>query len=1071
MPLGPEVKEGVFLFEHGISPYDGGIFHQAPFLLLVFHVLSKFPSIVSPLLFSGTDALTSLALLRMARYKLILQKSERWEPRGPPVWAELALDGTTNDRSDPKLSQRNTELSHNREPRTKLDSTQGVPLFKDLGSTGSEDDLFQGTTHRFPAKELPLDPTRPIDEESFPELVAALHSLNPLAIAGCVGRSSAVFANAAVVGALYFSVKGKRSLSMLFLSFATYLSLYPIVLLGPCVLLLAGVNPKLPIFVNCGVLLVTFLVILIYLSYELMGRSWEFLGSTYGVILSAPDLSPNVGLWWYFNIEIFDEFRTFFVGVFNLLVVVFGVPVAVRMKTHPLFAAYILSLIMAITKSYPSVLDMVLYLSLFSLHPEVMKYMRQTVTLLFVTPVCLMLPPTFHFLWIYQGRANSNYLYAATLVVGVAQVVLLVDSGMAHCLLLLATLHQICTEFASMEQIALAGKSLCPFLKQTPAQTLRTLAAMPSSRPVVRSISTTAGTARNSSVLLAHATKCPIMGPALESKGVSSAPSATASEGQKRPFSASGKCPFPHETMPLKATAVPHSMSAAVHRPEAVSAAHSHHGHSQPHVKHSDSHKHATVEHEQGKLVQNGVFNYEAFYTQELDKKHKDKSYRYFNNINRLAAKFPVAHTGKGDLVNVWCSNDYLGMGRNKPVLETMKHTLDTYGAGAGGTRNIAGNAQLHLSLEAELASLHGKESALVFSSCFVANDATLTTVCGKLPGCVILSDAKNHASMIDGIKHSGAKKMIFRHNDLEHLEELLKSIPKETPKLIAFESVYSMCGSLGPIKEICDLAEKYGAITFLDEVHAVGMYGEHGAGVAEYINQMHRVDIITGTLAKAYGVVGGYIAASARLVDMVRSYAPGFIFTTSLPPATVAGCLHSVRHLKVSQVERAGQQLNVRELKKHLEERDIPVIPNPSHIVPVLVGNAEDAKQVSDELLVRFGIYVQSINYPTVPRGEERLRITPTPGHTPEMMDELVEALCTIWAERGLKYTSDYVREGPVADVGAGIKVEQLVKLEDVMCGIKPLADEHAKTSPLPFLFHGVGEAQTWEKAAVATA
>ncbi|KXS22315.1 tetrapyrrole biosynthesis, 5-aminolevulinic acid synthase [Gonapodya prolifera JEL478] len=613
-----------------------------------------------------------------------------------------------------------------------------------------------------------------------------------------------------------------------------------------------------------------------------------------------------------------------------------------------------------------------------------------------------------------------------------------------------------------MEKIALAGKSLCPFLKQTPAQTLRTLAAKPSSTPIARTFTSSVGSSPRPSVLLVHATKCPIMGPALESKGVSS------THGQKREFSSSGKCPFPHETMSAMAQALPHHMSVPNHRPEAVSNSHSHHGHSHGHAKHVESHHH-TGDH--GKSVRHGHFDYEAFYTQELDKKHKDKSYRYFNNINRLAQKFPVAHTGKGDFVNVWCSNDYLGMGRNLGVLDTMKKTIDTYGAGAGGTRNIAGNAQLHLSLESEIAALHQKEAGLVFSSCFVANDATLATLCGKLPGCVILSDAKNHASMIQGIRHSGAKKMVFRHNDLEHLEELLQSIPKDTPKLIAFESVYSMCGSIGPIKEICDLAEKYGAITFLDEVHAVGMYGKHGAGVAEYIDQMHRVDIITGTLAKAYGVVGGYIAASAKLVDMVRSYAPGFIFTTSLPPAIVAGCLHSIRHLKHSPVERAGQQLNVRELKRRFEERDIPVIPNPSHIVPVLVGNAEIAKQVSDELLTRFGIYAQSINYPTVARGEERLRITPTPGHTPEMMDHLVEAICTIWEERGLKYTSDYAREGPVADVGTGNTVEQLVTIDDVMAGIKPLADAHAKDSATPFLFHGNGDVQNWGSVAVAAA
>lgn len=288
---------------------------------------------------------------------------------------------------------------------------------------------------------------------------------------------------------------------------------------------------------------------------------------------------------------------------------------------------------------------------------------------------------------------------------------------------------------------------------------------------------------------------------------------------------------------------------------------------------------------------------------------------------------------------------------------------------------------------------------------------------------------------MIQGIRHSGAAKKIFRHNDLAHLEELLASVDINVPKIIAFESVYSMCGSIGPIKEICDLAEKYNAITFLDEVHAVGMYGERGAGVAEYINQMDRIDMISGTLGKAYGIVGGYIAASARLIDMIRSYAPGFIFTTSLPPPIMAGALASVQYLKESQMERVGQQLNVRHLKSRLNDLGIPVVPNPSHIVPVLVGDAEICKQVSDELLSKHKIYVQSINYPTVSRGEERLRITPTPGHSGEMMDVLINALESIWQERGLKRISDWAREGGKAGVGVAGKpdVEQLVTMKDL--------------------------------------
>ena len=438
-------------------------------------------------------------------------------------------------------------------------------------------------------------------------------------------------------------------------------------------------------------------------------------------------------------------------------------------------------------------------------------------------------------------------------------------------------------------------------------------------------------------------------------------------------------------------------------------------------------------------------FDYEAFFVGELDKKHKDQSYRYFNNINRLAAKFPVAHTGSpGAEVDVWCSNDYLGMSKNPVVLETMHRALNKYGAGAGGTRNIAGNGQMHLALETELATLHRKPAALVFSSCYVANDATLATLGSKMPGCVIFSDSMNHASMIQGIRHSQARKVIFKHNDMADLEQKLAQFPKETPKIIAFESVYSMCGSVGPIEKICDLAEQYGAITFLDEVHAVGMYGPRGAGVAEHLDfqahhaagqsphaikgtAMDRIDIITGTLGKAYGVVGGYIAGSADLVDMVRSYAPGFIFTTSLPPANVAGAQASIAYQKEYMGDRRLQHLNTRELKRRLAELDIPVVPGPSHIVPVLVGDAALAKRASDSLLVHHGIYVQSINYPTVAVGEERLRITPTPGHTVEQMEHLVRAVDSVFNKLGIKRRSDWVKEGGRAGVGAA-GVEQVV-------------------------------------------
>lgn len=410
--------------------------------------------------------------------------------------------------------------------------------------------------------------------------------------------------------------------------------------------------------------------------------------------------------------------------------------------------------------------------------------------------------------------------------------------------------------------------------------------------------------------------------------------------------------------------------------------------------------------------------------------------------------------------VTVWCSNDYLGMGRNPEVLRSMHSTLDTYGAGAGGTRNISGHNQHAIALEATLAKLHAKESALVFSSCYVANDATLATLGSKLPNCVILSDAQNHASMIQGIRHSGAKKIVFKHNDLEDLEAKLASLPPDVPKIIAFESVYSMCGSIGPIEAICDLADKYGAITFLDEVHAVGMYGPHGAGVAEHLDFdahvqgrpngtiMDRVDIITGTLGKAYGCVGGYIAASAALVDTIRSLAPGFIFTTSLPPSVMAGAKTAIEYQMREQGDRTLQQLHTRKVKSALSAADIPVIPNPSHIVPVLVGDAETAKAASDLLLEKWGIYVQAINYPTVAVGQERLRFTPTPGHTEELQKHLVEAVKDVWETLGCKKTSDWAAQGGFIGVGvseeAGEGVEPL--WTDKQLGLQRKSEEQVE-------------------------
>lgn len=478
-------------------------------------------------------------------------------------------------------------------------------------------------------------------------------------------------------------------------------------------------------------------------------------------------------------------------------------------------------------------------------------------------------------------------------------------------------------------------------------------------------------------------------------------------------------------------------------------------------------------------------FDYEGFYDAELQKKHKDKSYRYFNNINRLAKEFPQAHMStQNERVTVWCSNDYLGMGRNPQVLKTMHETLDMYGAGAGGTRNISGHNQHAVGLEKTIAELHSKDAALVFSSCYVANDATLATLGSKLPDCVILSDSSNHASMIQGIRHSGAKKIVFKHNDVADLEAKLASLPIETPKIIAFESVYSMCGSIGPIEEICDLAEKYGAITFLDEVHAVGMYGPKGAGVAEHLDYeahqngrpkgtiMDRVDIITGTLGKAYGCVGGYIAGSTAMVDAIRSLAPGFIFTTSLPPATMAGAKTAIEYQMEYQGDRRLQQLHTRAVKDALSARDIPVMPNPSHIIPVLVGNAALAKQASDLLLEKHDIYVQSINYPTVPVGQERLRITPTPGHIREYRDHLVSALDSVFTELGIKRTSEWAAQGGFIGVGESNEVPVAPLWTDKQLGVEAAFKEVQAGSGLTGVMEALLERETKATArAVAAA
>ena len=401
------------------------------------------------------------------------------------------------------------------------------------------------------------------------------------------------------------------------------------------------------------------------------------------------------------------------------------------------------------------------------------------------------------------------------------------------------------------------------------------------------------------------------------------------------------------------------------------------------------------------------AFSYVTKFRDALAGLKREGRYRVFTDIVRERGDYPNADfytQGATRPVTVWCSNDYLGMGQHPKVVAAMHEAIDTTGAGAGGTRNISGNTHYHVELEAELADLHGKESALLFTSGFVSNDATLATMAKLLPGLIVFSDALNHASMIEGIRHGGVEKRIYRHNDMADLEALLTAAPEAAPKLIAFESVYSMDGDFGSINEICDLAEKYGALTYIDEVHGVGLYGPRGAGVAARDGAMERIDIVEGTLAKAFGVMGGYIAASTEIVDCIRSFAPGFIFTTSLAPAIAAGVLASVRHLKESDYERQKLQERAARLKQLLAEADLPVMNSPSHIVPVFVGDAALCKAVSDELLFQHGIYVQPINFPTVPRGTERLRFTPSPFHTDEMMAALVRALDAVWTAHRLK-------------------------------------------------------------------
>ena len=399
--------------------------------------------------------------------------------------------------------------------------------------------------------------------------------------------------------------------------------------------------------------------------------------------------------------------------------------------------------------------------------------------------------------------------------------------------------------------------------------------------------------------------------------------------------------------------------------------------------------------------------DYERVFASALDGLKRERRYRVFAEITRDAARFPRAlwHSPQGPReIVVWCSNDYLAMGRHPAVIEALRETARKMGAGAGGTRNISGTSNVLVELEAELAGLHGKESALVFTSGYVSNETGIATLARLLPGCLVLSDAGNHNSMIEGVRQSGQEKAVFRHNDLDHLEELLRAAGNR-PKLVVFESVYSMEGDIAPIRAICDLAAHYGAMTYLDEVHAVGIYGPHGGGIAEREGVMDRLDVIEGTLAKAFGVIGGYIAGRRGAVDAVRSFAPGFIFTTALPPPVAAAALASIRHLRASSVERDRQRVQVEKTKAALLRAGLPVLPTETHIIPVMVGEAGACKAASDLLLGEHGVYLQPINHPTVPRGTERLRITPTPLHDDALIEALAQALAQVWRQLDLPF------------------------------------------------------------------